>query len=62
MSEVQWAALTGFALGILVGAGIMTVIKRQQFLHYIRGIMIAALKAEGYTLEQYIEEEIPPRE
>ena len=58
MSEVQWAALTGFILGALVGAGIMTIIN----LHYIRGIMIAALKAEGYTLEQYIEEEIPPRE
>lgn len=42
MSEVQWAALTGFILGALVGAGIMVTIN----LHYIRGIMVEALSSE----------------
>ena len=42
MSEIQWAALTGFILGALVGASIMTIIN----LRYVRGIIVTALRNE----------------
>lgn len=39
MMEIQLAALTGFVLGLLVGAGIMTMIN----LSWIRSVMAQAL-------------------
>lgn len=40
MTEIHWAALTGFVLGLLVGAGIMTAIN----LTWIRSVMTRALE------------------